>query len=166
MRRERWKYRVIEQVVLISDECSCALMNRGELLRHAHSVGPASQRAEFKSLLQTRNSNLEKFIQIGAGDTEESNALEKRQRFVVCLREHTAVEIEKRKFPIDVVLRRFQLHIEHARRRCIVVTREYYGPAAACVTGVRTRLDKCQVRGTATTVSSRARSRSANNAPE
>ena len=68
---ERREDQLIEQLVLIFDQCERALVNGGQLLRHAHAVRPATERAEFQPLLQAGDANLEEFVEVRAGDPQK-----------------------------------------------------------------------------------------------
>ena len=136
MCRERREDQLIQQLVLVLDQRQRAFVNRGQLLGHAHAVGPAAERAQLLALLQAGDANLEELVEVGAGDAEEADALEQRQRLVVNLREHALVEVEKRQLPIDVVLGSLEIHVEHGGDAVSEEPGEYYGPRAACVTAL------------------------------
>ena len=66
-------------------------------------VRPRPGSADFKSLLERRNPNLEKFVKIGAGDTEESETLQDRNFIVAGLIEHAPIELEQAQLAINVL---------------------------------------------------------------
>ena len=127
MGRQRRENQLIQQLVLILDQRQRALVNRRQLFGHAHAVGPAAERAQLQALLQAGDADLEELVEVGAGDAEKADALQQRQRFVVRLREHALVEVEKRQLPIDVVLGSLEIHVEHGGDRREEERREYYG---------------------------------------
>ena len=123
---ERREDQLIEQLVLIFDQCERAVVNGSKLVGTLMPSGPPAERAEFQPLLQAGDPNLEEFVEVRAGDAQKADALEQWQRLIVCLRQHAVVEIEKRQLPVDVVLGSLEIDVEHGRRRKWE-RREYYG---------------------------------------
>src|SRR5262249_60814154 len=86
-----------------------ALVNRVELLGDRHAVGGELTATELLQLLEARDPDLEELVQVAAGDAQKLQPLEQRHRFIECLIENALVELEKRQFPIDVMLRCFEV---------------------------------------------------------
>ena len=132
--RQRRENQLIQQLILVLDQRQRAFVNRRQLFGHAHAVGAGAERAQLLALLQAGDADLEELIEVRAGDAEKPDALQQRQRFVVHLREHALVEVEKRQLPIDVVLGSLEIHVEHGGDAVRRSPEDTTGPLCACVT--------------------------------
>ena len=84
-----------------------------EQLQRRHFVRPGRARTDLEALLHRRDANFEKLIQVGAGDAQESEALENGNRFISCLFQHAPIELEQTEFPVDVLLCRWRYRRVH-----------------------------------------------------
>ena len=112
--RELRHQHVVEQLVLLIDQARGARADRLQLLGDRQSVRAALHRAGLQQLLEARDPDLEEFVEIGAGDAQESHPLEQRNGGVLGLLEHALIEFEERQFAIDVELGGVQVAIVHA----------------------------------------------------
>ena len=71
-------------------------------------VGAGLDRAGDHLLLQARDADLEKLVQVGAGDAQKAQPFEQRYRRVLRLLEDTTVELEQAEFPVQEQFRLLQ----------------------------------------------------------
>jgi hypothetical protein len=76
-----------------------------ERLRRGGAVGSGGVGTQFDLRFESRDPDLEKFIQVIADDAQEAQPLEQRHFRILCLGEHSLVELELGQFPIQVKLR-------------------------------------------------------------
>ena len=88
----------------------------GQRLGSGKPIRPGVGGASLLLLLQTRDPDLEKFIQVGADDAEKLQAFQKRVRFVKCLIKHALIEFQPAQLAVDeiVFIREIRGHIEAA----------------------------------------------------
>ena len=63
------------------------------------SGGPGT---DFDALLESGDADFEKLVQIGAGNTQESQSLEQWNGRVPCLRKHAMIEFEQAQLSVNV----------------------------------------------------------------
>lgn len=66
----------------------------GQRLGGAEAVRPASAGVDLGHLLQAGNANLEKLIEIGAGNAQKFQPLQQRNPIILRLGQHPLVELE------------------------------------------------------------------------
>jgi len=71
----------------------------------AHVVRAGVHRTGDHLLLQARHANLEKLVQIGAGDAQEFEAFKQRCGRILGLFEHAPVELELAQFAVEIEFR-------------------------------------------------------------
>ncbi|MNN06726.1 hypothetical protein D3C81_1195270 [compost metagenome] len=67
----------------------------------AHAIRCRRQ-AEFLCVAHGGGTDLEEFIQVGAGNAQEAQAFQQRHLFVHRLCQHAEVEVQLRELPVDV----------------------------------------------------------------
>ena len=110
---------VVEDAVLLRDQCPRARVDRDELLADRHAVGADGDGAALLALLERGDADLEELIEVRGTDREEAQPLEERHRPVLGKIKNALVELEERQFPIDVEVRGLEIHIVHVPHRCL-----------------------------------------------
>jgi len=98
---KRWKHGVIEQQVLLVDQCSHFIpdmLHQGLRLRQGHAV---RRRSLTQLLLEGRDPHLEEFVQIACEDAEETQPLEQGYVVVSGECEHATIERELGQLAIE-----------------------------------------------------------------
>ena len=90
--------------VLIIHHLSRAHTDPGQRLGSGKPIRPGVGGASLLLLLETRDADLEKLIQIRADDTEKLQALQKRVRFVKSLIQHALVEFQPTQLAVDEII--------------------------------------------------------------
>src|ERR1700761_2236621 len=104
LRLQRRHQDFVQAAVLLVAQADGTLMDRRELLGQGQRVGGALARAQLEQLLQSGNPDLEELIEVGRGNTQESQPLQQRHALIERLRQDPLVELEKRQLAVDVVL--------------------------------------------------------------
>ena len=71
-------------------------------------LGALGRRTNLDALFQRRDTNFEEFVEVGAGDSQETQPLQQRNRWVERLGQNTLVELELAQFTINVKVCRWQ----------------------------------------------------------
>ena len=112
LRRKLCKQFLFEIANLLGQHRAQSFIDQFELGRRRQAVERKIGHAFVDLLLQSRDANHEKLVEIGREDREKLDALEQRLRFVERLFEHTAIELEPACFAVEQKLAR-----EKKRRR-------------------------------------------------
>ncbi len=80
-------------------------MDRRELLADAQGVGRVLRGAQLQQLLEPGDADLEEFVEVGGADAQETQPFQQRHARVLGLREHAGIELQRRQFAVDEVLR-------------------------------------------------------------
>ena len=104
---------IVEQLILLIDQPHRASADGLQLVGDAESIRTALQCAGLQKLLEARHPDLKEFVEIRAGNAQESYSLQERNPAVLGLLQHPLIEVEKRQFPVDVELRCVQINIVH-----------------------------------------------------
>ena len=92
--------------VLIIHHPANSPVDRSECLCRRKPVNTALHHFTFHLLLDASHPDLEKLVQVGAGDAEEFNALKKWVLRVERFIEHPLVELQPAQFAVDKMVRR------------------------------------------------------------
>ncbi|MNS38599.1 hypothetical protein D3C72_708550 [compost metagenome] len=98
---QRRTQRLVPAAVLLVHQLGGALVDGVENGLRAHAIRCRRQ-AELLRMADRSGTDLEEFIQVGAGDAHETQALQQRHLRVHRLRQHAEVEIQLRQFAVDV----------------------------------------------------------------
>ncbi len=90
-----------EQRVLVLDQAQHPPADRGQLLGGGHARGVAQLAAAALQQDQAADPHLEELVEVGGGDREELQAVERRQVVAQRLVEHPLVELEPRQLAVD-----------------------------------------------------------------
>jgi hypothetical protein len=104
---QRRKQCVIEDTILFLHQGMGADTDLLECLVRRKVVGAGLYRIRSGTLHQAGNANLEKLIEVGAGDAEKTQPLQQRGILILGLFEHAPVEFELAHLAIDIELRQF-----------------------------------------------------------
>ena len=74
----------------------------------AECVGRRLRGAQFQQLLEAGDANLEELVEIGGADAQEAQPLQQRHARILRLSQHPGVELQRRQFAVDEVLRGVQ----------------------------------------------------------
>src|SRR5262249_26563663 len=99
--RQRRQQYLVQQPVLLGYERMRLRGYEREYFTGAAPVRSGFLDPELDLLLQSRNANLEEFIQVRRDDAKKAHALEKRNRVVRGEREHPAIEGEQPELSVE-----------------------------------------------------------------
>ena len=90
--------------VLVIDHLSGTHADSGQRLGCGKPIRPGVGGAGLLLLLETRNADFKKFIQVGADDAEKLQAFQKRVGLVKRLVKHALVELQPAQLAVDEIV--------------------------------------------------------------
>jgi hypothetical protein len=97
---------VHEAGVLVFHQLAHAFADSGQLLGGGHAGGVGAGHAFIEQDVQTADADHEEFVQVGAGDGQELQSLQRRQRLVAGLVENALVELQPGELAVEEFWRR------------------------------------------------------------
>jgi len=99
---EAWEEFFLEEAFLVFFEATDSFLDGFELFANVTAGGVAEVRGGGVKGVEATDADLEKFIEVGAGDGEEFDAVEEGEVGAESLVEDALVKFEPREFAIDV----------------------------------------------------------------